>query len=394
MFKVGKYILLDTVGEGSFGKVKLGLHEDTGVRYAVKIMAKSRISTAELTIQVRREVAVMKALRHKNIVRLYEVLTSSKHIYLVMELVTGGELFDIISDRGRLSEAEGRSYFQQLELDTSVPVSSAPLSAAGEEEDEDARRRRRRKGRTKKKRLDTVGRVASDRSSESQDFWGGGSAESGSIPDPVLAAAVAPRGGGGGSSSGGVDPAPGGGGSGGGAGVKPLHTPRGKRKGDRVGVGRTASAAAREPLASAEVPFPASSPISSPGSALSPTADAGDGSSGTGGGGGSVGNGRRAPAMSPARLFPLKATYTAAAAATAVDGAGGGPSAAPSVPPSVRLIQDRLAAVVDDLDAVLDESDADGHSVAWAPSPVAAAAARGGASARAADRGRQAARRW
>ena len=97
-----------------FLRVKLGMHEETGVRYAVKIMAKSRISTASLTIQVRREVAVMKALRHRNIVRLYEVLTSSKHIYLVMELVTGGELFDIISDRGRLSEPDGRVYFQQL----------------------------------------------------------------------------------------------------------------------------------------------------------------------------------------------------------------------------------------------------------------------------------------
>lgn len=60
-------VVVETVGEGSFGKlrrVKLGMHEDTGVRYAVKVMAKSRISTPSLTMQVRREVAVMKAAPH------------------------------------------------------------------------------------------------------------------------------------------------------------------------------------------------------------------------------------------------------------------------------------------------------------------------------------------
>lgn len=45
-------------------RVKLGMHEDTGVRYAVKVMAKRRISTPSLTMQVRREVAVMKAAPH------------------------------------------------------------------------------------------------------------------------------------------------------------------------------------------------------------------------------------------------------------------------------------------------------------------------------------------
>ncbi|KAK1865321.1 hypothetical protein I4F81_007854 [Pyropia yezoensis] len=203
MFKVGKYFLLETVGEGSFGKVKLGMHEDTGVRYAVKVMAKSRISTASLTMQVRREVAVMKALRHKNIVRLYEVLTSSKHIYLVMELVTGGELFDIISDRGRLSETVGRVYFQQLvcgidycwageDEDASVPTSSAVTTTsadATEEEEEDARRQRRKKVRAKKKRADAASGgagVSSDLSADVQELVSSGGPDTLS---PALSAA-------------------------------------------------------------------------------------------------------------------------------------------------------------------------------------------------------------
>ena len=63
--RVGKYILIDTLGEGAFGKVKLAIDEKTGHEYAVKIMDKSHIQANELTVQVRREIAVMKALRHR-----------------------------------------------------------------------------------------------------------------------------------------------------------------------------------------------------------------------------------------------------------------------------------------------------------------------------------------
>lgn len=63
--RVGKYILLDTLGQGAFGKVKLAVNEETGREYAIKIMAKQDIKAHELTLQVRREIAVMKALRHR-----------------------------------------------------------------------------------------------------------------------------------------------------------------------------------------------------------------------------------------------------------------------------------------------------------------------------------------
>lgn len=60
------------------------------------------------------QITVMKALRHKNIVNLYEVLMSSKHIYMVMDLVEGGELYDELTSRGPFSEKEARDYFRQL----------------------------------------------------------------------------------------------------------------------------------------------------------------------------------------------------------------------------------------------------------------------------------------
>lgn len=112
--RVGKYLLFETLGEGAFGKVKLGVHEDTGEQVAVKVMDKSDIKAQEMTMNVRREIAIMKALKHKNIVNLRHVLTSATKLYVVMDLVTGGELFTKILNEGKLPEAVARRFFQQL----------------------------------------------------------------------------------------------------------------------------------------------------------------------------------------------------------------------------------------------------------------------------------------
>mmetsp|Transcript_13066 Transcript_13066/g.32267 ORF Transcript_13066/g.32267 Transcript_13066/m.32267 type:complete len:793 (+) Transcript_13066:67-2445(+) len=114
--KVGPYLMFETIGSGAFGRVKVGVHEETGEQVAVKILEKSAIQKNSLTLQVRREVAIMKALRHRNIVNLHQVLTSATKIYMVMDLVRGGELFDKIAARGEggVPEDEARGYFQQL----------------------------------------------------------------------------------------------------------------------------------------------------------------------------------------------------------------------------------------------------------------------------------------
>eukprot|EP00181_Compsopogon_caeruleus_P001539 CAMPEP_0184686000 /NCGR_PEP_ID=MMETSP0312-20130426/20978_1 /TAXON_ID=31354 /ORGANISM="Compsopogon coeruleus, Strain SAG 36.94" /LENGTH=534 /DNA_ID=CAMNT_0027140657 /DNA_START=538 /DNA_END=2142 /DNA_ORIENTATION=- len=103
-----------TLGEGTFGKVKLAEHQATGQQYAIKILDKSDIKAHELTINVRREIAIMKALNHRNIVNLREVLSSKTKLYIVMDLVRGGELFEMIEKQGELSEKLARKYFQQL----------------------------------------------------------------------------------------------------------------------------------------------------------------------------------------------------------------------------------------------------------------------------------------
>lgn len=112
--RLGKYELGRTLGEGNFGKVKFAQNVDSGLPFAVKILEKNRIIHLKITDQIKREIATLKLLKHPNVVRLHEVLASKSKIYMVLEYVTGGELFDKISSKGRLQEAEGRKLFQQL----------------------------------------------------------------------------------------------------------------------------------------------------------------------------------------------------------------------------------------------------------------------------------------
>ncbi|CAM6099174.1 unnamed protein product [Calypogeia fissa] len=111
--RVGKYEIGRTLGEGTFAKVKLGKNVETGESVAIKILLKEKILKTRMTEQIKREISTMKLVKHPNIVQLLDVLASKTKIYIVLELVTGGELFDKIV-QGRLREDEARRYFQQL----------------------------------------------------------------------------------------------------------------------------------------------------------------------------------------------------------------------------------------------------------------------------------------
>jgi 5'-AMP-activated protein kinase catalytic alpha subunit len=65
-------------------------------------------------LQVRREIANLKRFSHPHIIRLYEVIHTPSDIFVVMEYVSGGELFDYIVQKGRLTETEARHFFQQI----------------------------------------------------------------------------------------------------------------------------------------------------------------------------------------------------------------------------------------------------------------------------------------
>ncbi|KAL0834869.1 PREDICTED: CBL-interacting serine/threonine-protein kinase 8 [Brassica oleracea var. oleracea] len=112
--KVGKYELGRTIGEGTFAKVKFAQNTETGESVAMKIVDRNTILKRKMVDQIKREISIMKLVRHPCVVRLYEVLASRTKIYIILEYITGGELFDKIVRNGRLSEAEARKYFHQL----------------------------------------------------------------------------------------------------------------------------------------------------------------------------------------------------------------------------------------------------------------------------------------
>lgn len=112
--RVGRYELGRTLGEGTFAKVKFARNVETGENVAIKILDKDKVLKHKMIAQIKREISTMKLIRHPNVIRMYEVMASRTKIYIVMELVTGGELFDKIASRGRLKEDDARKYFQQL----------------------------------------------------------------------------------------------------------------------------------------------------------------------------------------------------------------------------------------------------------------------------------------
>ncbi|KAJ0098977.1 hypothetical protein Patl1_21854 [Pistacia atlantica] len=108
-YKLGK-----TLGIGSFGKVKIAEHALTGHKVAIKILNRRKIKNMEMEEKVRREIKILRLFMHPHIIRLYEVIETPSDIYVVMEYVKSGELFDYIVEKGRLQEDEARVFFQQI----------------------------------------------------------------------------------------------------------------------------------------------------------------------------------------------------------------------------------------------------------------------------------------
>ncbi|CAH8289987.1 unnamed protein product [Eruca vesicaria subsp. sativa] len=108
-YKLGK-----TLGIGSFGKVKIAEHVVTGHKVAIKILNRRKIKNMDMEEKVRREIKILRLFMHHHIIRQYEVIETPSDIYVVMEYVKSGELFDYIVEKGRLQEDEARNFFQQI----------------------------------------------------------------------------------------------------------------------------------------------------------------------------------------------------------------------------------------------------------------------------------------
>ncbi|XP_016124665.1 serine/threonine-protein kinase BRSK2-like [Sinocyclocheilus grahami] len=95
------------------GLVKLGIHCITGQKVAIKIVNREKLSESVL-MKVEREIAILKLIEHPHVLKLYDVYENNKYLYLVLEHVSGGELFDYLVKKGRLTPKEARKFFRQI----------------------------------------------------------------------------------------------------------------------------------------------------------------------------------------------------------------------------------------------------------------------------------------
>ncbi|KAJ6595772.1 hypothetical protein DFH09DRAFT_905778 [Mycena vulgaris] len=123
---IGPWILGECVGKGASGRVKIAKHRVTGKLAAVKILplaplvnsraslATQQAKTDKQRLGIDREITMMKLMNHPNIMRIYDVYEGAKELFLVLEYVEGGELFDFLVNRGRLPGPEALEYFKQI----------------------------------------------------------------------------------------------------------------------------------------------------------------------------------------------------------------------------------------------------------------------------------------
>lgn len=118
---VGPWRLGRTLGRGSTGRVRLAKHSETGQLAAVKIVPKAKFqkesngdNKESSPYGIEREIIIMKLISHQNIMGLYDVWENKGELYLVLEYVEGGELFDYLIKKGKLPEKEAIHYFRQI----------------------------------------------------------------------------------------------------------------------------------------------------------------------------------------------------------------------------------------------------------------------------------------
>lgn len=83
-------------------------------KVAIKILNRQKIKSLDVVGKIRREIQNLKLFRHPHIIKLYQVISTPTDIFMIMEFVSGGELFDYIVKQGKLHESEARKFFQQI----------------------------------------------------------------------------------------------------------------------------------------------------------------------------------------------------------------------------------------------------------------------------------------
>jgi len=96
--KIEDYLITKELGKGSYAVVKLAMHKITREKFAIKIYKKESLLDPQKRNTVKNEINILKHLNHINIMKLYEVIDSSKYLYLVLEYIKGISLLDVIKN--------------------------------------------------------------------------------------------------------------------------------------------------------------------------------------------------------------------------------------------------------------------------------------------------------
>ncbi|OSX81569.1 hypothetical protein BU14_0014s0117 [Porphyra umbilicalis] len=107
------YELGSLLGEGAFARVVMGLDRTTLQQYAVKVIEKQSDDAQGLEF-IWRELNVMKAVNHPNIVRTYDIFDTRTRLYIVLEYMPGGTLADLLKHTGRFTEAQARPVLRDI----------------------------------------------------------------------------------------------------------------------------------------------------------------------------------------------------------------------------------------------------------------------------------------
>ena len=110
----GPYLLGEALGEGAFAKVRLATQIHIKEKCAIKIVDKRFLENVQDIQRLRKEIKILKKIRHKNIIQLYDIMESKTNLYFVMEYCKGGELFDFIVKKKKLTEKEACVFFHQI----------------------------------------------------------------------------------------------------------------------------------------------------------------------------------------------------------------------------------------------------------------------------------------
>jgi 5'-AMP-activated protein kinase catalytic alpha subunit len=113
-YKIGNYLIQQTLGQGTFGKVKLGIYLPTQEKVAIKVLEKERMTDKDDKIRVKREFDMLSKFNHPNVILVTEIFESVDSYYSVMEYCEGGELFNYIVEKKRLSENETSFFYFQI----------------------------------------------------------------------------------------------------------------------------------------------------------------------------------------------------------------------------------------------------------------------------------------